>query len=312
MDTRTRLDAALNAAARGWYVFPLRPGSKKPAGHNEDDCPGTGRCATGHVKWEARATLATDKIQAAWAHAPYNIGLATGPAGLCVLDLDRLKPGETVPERWAAVGAHSGEDVLAVLADEAGESLPGDTLTVRTPSGGLHLYYAVPAGVVLRKTEGERGNGLGWKIDTRAWGAYVVAPGSTTADGRYEYLHDGPIAVLPGWLTRRLTPAEPPAAPVLPIRPAYGRRSRYLDAAVIAEAGKVADAHTNRNAVLYAAALALGQLVAGGALSEDEVRAALMTAAGRHIGTRQFTAREAATTITSGLAAGANRPRRIA
>jgi hypothetical protein len=37
-----------------------------------------------------------------------------------------------------------------------------------------------------------------------------------------------------------------------------------------------------------------------------------MTAAGRHIGTRQFTAREADTTITSGLKTGANRPRRIA
>jgi bifunctional DNA primase/polymerase-like protein len=74
---------------------------------------------------------------------------------------------------------------LAILAEEAGQPLPGDTLTVRTPTGGLHLY-AVPAGVVLRSTAGERGNGLGWKFDTRAWGGYVVAPGSTTPDGRYE------------------------------------------------------------------------------------------------------------------------------
>jgi hypothetical protein len=37
-----------------------------------------------------------------------------------------------------------------------------------------------------------------------------------------------------------------------------------------------------------------------------------MTAAGQHIGTRQSTAREADTAITSGLKAGANRPRRIA
>jgi hypothetical protein len=37
-----------------------------------------------------------------------------------------------------------------------------------------------------------------------------------------------------------------------------------------------------------------------------------MTAAARHIGTRQFTEREAHTTITSGLKSGANRPRQIA
>jgi hypothetical protein len=166
--------------------------------------------------------------------------------------------------------------------------------------------------VALRKTEGERGNGLGWLIDTRPWGAYVVAPGTVTTAGTYAYLYDGPIATLPGWLVERLTPAPMPAAPVLPIRPAHTRRARYLDVAIRAEAGKVADATTNRNATLFAAALALGQLVAGEALAEAEVRAALMTAAGRHIGTRQFTEREAHTTITSGLKAGANRPRRIA
>jgi hypothetical protein len=213
-------------------------------------------------------------------------------------------PVHAASQAAVLVNALSGEDVLAILAEEAGQPLPGDTLTVRTPTGGLHLYYAVPAGVVLRSTAGERGNGLGWKIDTRAWGGYVVAPGSTTPDGRYEYLYDGPAATLPGWLVERLTPAPPPAAPVLPIRPARGRRSRYLDVAIRAEAGKVADATDNRNATLFAAALALGQLVAGGAVSEQEIRAALMTAAWRHIGTRQFSEREAHTTISSGLKAG--------
>jgi hypothetical protein len=311
MDTTT-VDAALDAARRGWHVFPLRPGSKRPAGHGADRCPGTGRCAGGHRTWEQRATTDPAKIRAAWSQAPYGIGLATGPSGLCVLDLDTAKPGDQVPPRWAAAGATSGEDVLAVLADEAEQELPGDTLTVRTASGGLHLYYRVPGDVTLRNTAGEQGNGLGWKVDTRAWGGYVVAPGTVTTSGRYEFVCDAPIAVLPDWLVQRLTPAPVPAAPVRPIRPAGDRRGRYLDAAVRAEAGKVADAKQNRNATLYAAALALGQLVAGDALTEDEVRAALMAAAWRHIGTRRFTVREAETTITSGLRAGMNRPRRIA
>lgn len=311
MDSTT-LTAALDAAARGWHVFPLRPRDKRPAGHGEPDCPGTGRCASGHRTWEQRATTDPAKIRAAWTHAPYGIGVAAGPSGLCVLDLDTAKPGEEVPPRWAAAGVRCGEDVLAVLADEAGEELPGDTLTVRTPSGGLHLYYRVPTGVVLRNTSGELGQGLGWKIDTRAWGGYVVGPGTLTHAGRYAFLWDGPVAELPGWLVDRLTPAPLPTAPVVPIRTAGSRRSRYLDVAVRAEAGKVADATTNRNATLYAAAVALGQLVEGDALTEDEVRAALMTAAGRHIGTRQFTVREAERTIRSGLRSGAKRPRRIA
>ncbi|HLL35130.1 MAG TPA: bifunctional DNA primase/polymerase, partial [Streptomyces sp.] len=33
------LRAALAAAGRGWHVFPLRPGSKVPAGHAAARCP---------------------------------------------------------------------------------------------------------------------------------------------------------------------------------------------------------------------------------------------------------------------------------
>ncbi|MEU4672430.1 bifunctional DNA primase/polymerase [Amycolatopsis sp. NPDC023774] len=311
MDTEL-MTAALDAAARGWHVFPLRPGTKRPAGHGEHDCLGTGRCGDGHRTWEQRATTDPDKIRAAWSHAPYGIGIATGPSGLCVIDLDTAKPGQQVPARWAAERVDCGEDVLATLAADAGEELPGNTLTVRTPSGGLHLYYAAPGDVTLRSTAGERGNGLGWKVDTRAWGGYVVAPGTPIGADRYGFLFDGPVEPLPAWLVQRLTPKPLPAPPALPVRPAHNRRDKYLTAAIKAEAGKVADASTNRNATLYGAALALGQLVAGGALTEDEVRAALLTAAGRHIGTDQFTRRGAEATITSGLRAGRNRPRTVA
>ncbi|MGW7534709.1 bifunctional DNA primase/polymerase [Amycolatopsis sp. NPDC054798] len=308
----TLMDAALDAAARGWHVFPLRPGTKRPAGHGAEVCPGTGRCAGGHRTWEQRATTDPEKIRAAWSHAAYGIGIATGPSGLCVIDLDTAKPGDKVPPRWAETGAASGEDVLAVLAEEAGQEMPGDTLTVRTPSGGLHLYHRSPGDVTLRSSAGERGSGLGWKVDTRAWGGYVVGPGTVTAAGRYELLADVPPAPLAEWLVERLTPPPLPAPPAIPVRPAGDRRGRYLQAAITAECGKVADASTDRNATLYGAAVALGQLVAGKALGEDEVRAALLAAAGRHIGIRAFTRREAEATIASGLRAGRNRPRQIA
>lgn len=304
--------AALAAAARGWHVFPLRPGTKRPALHGHADCPRTAACVEAHQGWEQRATTDPARIQAAWSRAPYNVGLATGPSGLCVIDLDTCKPGETVPADWAQKGVACGEDVLAVVAEQAGQELPGDTLTVRTPSGGLHLYYAAPADAELRKTEGDRGNGLGWKIDTRAWGGYMVAPGSTIDGRAYEVLADREPAPLPDWLVDRLAPAPLPAAPVVPIRP-RAPRSRYLEAAIRAECAKVhAAPKSQRNAALYAAALALGQLVAGDALTEAEHADVLLTAAGRHIAERAYSERQARQTIASGLRAGANRPRRIA
>ncbi|MBK1784553.1 bifunctional DNA primase/polymerase [Prauserella cavernicola] len=313
MDTRTQLTrAALAAAERGWYVFPLAPRGKRPALHGTDRCPRTGQCAEAHAGWEQRATTDPARIRAAWSAGSFNIGVATGPSGLCVLDLDTTKPGEETPARWAAEGARGGEDVLAIVAERAGHELPADTLTVATPSGGLHLYFTGPAGVELRNTSGDTGRGLGWKVDTRAWGGYVVAPGSLTPTGAYRYVHDGTVAALPAWLAERLAPAPPPPAPVLPIRPATNRRSRYLEAALREECRRVAEADSNRNATLYGAALALGQLVAGKALTEAEVRAALRAACGRHLGSRQFSEREAERTISSGLRAGANRPRQVA
>ncbi|MEU9856364.1 bifunctional DNA primase/polymerase, partial [Streptomyces sp. NPDC047974] len=85
------LQAALDAAARGWAVFPLRPGTKRPALHGETRCPRAGACAGGHVKWEDRATTDPERITRAWTQAPFNIGLATGPSGLVVIDLDMPK-----------------------------------------------------------------------------------------------------------------------------------------------------------------------------------------------------------------------------
>jgi hypothetical protein len=314
MDTADTLTVALDAAARGWHVFPLRPGAKRPALHSQAHCPLTGPCANGHRGWEQRATTDPDRIRAAWAHAAYNVGVATGPSGLCVLDLDTLKPDETtadIPQPWKAAGATNGEDALAVVAEAAGQELPGDTLTVRTPSGGWHLYYTAPPGIELRNTSGERGQGIGWKIDTRAWGGYVVAPGSQVDGQRYECIYDGVTAPLPAWLVERLTPAPPPPATVTPIR--RGRRSRYLEAAIRAESAKVHDARNGeRNAALYAGAVALGQLVAGGCLSEVEHEELLLAAAARHIALGAYSEAQARQTIHSGRTAGAKRPRQIA
>jgi hypothetical protein len=307
------LAAALDAAGRGWHVFPLVPGTKHPALHRFDRCPRTGQCATGHAGWEQRATRDPGRIHTAWSAGPYNIGLATGPSGLVVIDLDVPKPGETPPEPWNQQGVCDGQDVLALIAEQAGQLMPVDTLTVITPRGGMHLYFAAPPGIELRNTEGDKGRGLGWKIDTRAHGGYVVAPGSIVDGRTYELDVDQIPAALPDWITQRLRPAPPPAAPPTPIQPATGQRSRYLQAAITAEVQRVTDAPKGqRNACLYVAAQALGQLVAGHALSEDEVTNELFAAAWKHVAVRAYSQSQAMATIRSGLEAGRKRPRQVA
>lgn len=309
-------DVALAAAARGRHVFPLRPATKQPALHGYDRCPRTGECSERHQGWEQRATTDPVRIRAAWGRRDFNVGIACGPSGLLVIDLDACKPGDRPPSHWAEMGGVvDGQDVFTVLAEQAtGNPLPAPTYTVATGSGGLHLYYAAPAGAALRNTEGERGRGLGWKVDTRAHGGYVVAAGSVLEQpGRaYRVLDDRDPTPLPGWLAERLTPAPLPVAPATPITAARGR-SRYLDAAIHGETTKVLDAPASqRNASLYAAAVALGQLVAGRALTETEVTAALLSAAGKHIALGAYSVYQAQQTITSGLRAGANRPRQVA
>ncbi|NYI05576.1 bifunctional DNA primase/polymerase [Allostreptomyces psammosilenae] len=303
---RPQLVAALAAAERGWHVIPLAPDDKRPALHAEARCLRTGPCAAGHLGWEQRATSDPERVARCWQAGPYGIGLATGPSRLVVVDLDTPKhPGDTAPPEWAEAGVTCGADVLAALCERHGQPYPSETHTVRTGRGGLHLYFTAPAGLNLRNTAGK----LGWKVDTRAGGGYVVAAGSTVNGRPYTTWHDVPPAPLPDWLATLLRPAPlPPQRPVVaPL--ATDRHGAYLDAAVKAEVDRVTsspdDGHNN---ALYLASVALGQLVAGGELPEAYVTARLAQAAAQ-VGQGE---REAARTIRSGLSAGAKRPRTVA
>jgi hypothetical protein len=76
---------------------------------------------------------------------------------------------------------------------------------VRTGSGGTHLYFTAPAGAELRNSAGR----LGWLVDTRAHGGYVVGAGSSVHRRPYSVAHDTMPATLPSWLAERLTDPEP-------------------------------------------------------------------------------------------------------
>jgi hypothetical protein len=110
-----------------------------------------------------------------------------------------------------------------------------------------------------------------------------------------------------------LRPVPLPVPPVRPVEVGTGRRSRYVDAAIRMECARVQDAPKGqRNASLFAAAVALGQLVAGGALTAEEHERVLFTAAGRHLAVGAYSQRQALATIASGLDKGRNRPREVA
>jgi hypothetical protein len=294
--TRNQLmRAALDAAARGWHVFPLIAGSKRPA-----------------VKdWESRSTTDRRRIERCWSSGAYNVGVACGPSGLLVVDLDVPKQAADggqatqAPAQWRLPGVQDGGDVLEVLTERAGEPMPWETYTVATCSGGTHLYFRQPAGTALRNTSRR----LGWLIDTRGHGGYVVAAGSVVDGQSYVVDHDARPRPLPGWLLAQLAEAQPAPAPPpdsarlraqIRQRAAYSHRAldEALNQVLSAAAGDKVGA--GRNDTLNRAAYRLGPLVSAGLLPERLVVDAL-TAAATAVGLDQ---READRTIGSGLRAG--------
>jgi len=151
----------------GWYVFPLAPGKKTPVTPN------------GHKDATANVSSALRLFN----HARLNIGVATGPSNLVVLDVD----GE------------SGHVWITDTADSYG--LP-PTFTVRTRSGGLHFYFEAPAEKEIKCSASRIAPG----IDIRATGGYVVGPTSWVATdekgpaGWYKVIDNSPVAPLPEWL----------------------------------------------------------------------------------------------------------------
>jgi hypothetical protein len=168
--------------------------------------------------------------------------------------------------------------------------------------------------------------GLGWCIDVRATGGYVVGPGSHTPDGSYRPAGTAPIRALPTFLENRLRTAStrPSASPPAPAeaasapigRAAAGTRvARWWAAAVTGELANIAAAiagdqsGAGRNATVNRAAYKLGRrLAAAGADGDADVQALTDRLVAAAVATG-LSPREAATAVASGLAAGRARPR---
>ena len=157
LNQRSRLHkAALKIAEQSKPVFPCR--------HAPDKSPLTRRGFKDATTDPAKVNMLFNRYPGA------SIGVPTGrESGFFVLDVDSLT-------------------ALEKLEKEHGK-LPV-TLMVRTPSGGLHIYFEYVEGVTNSP------GGLPKGIDVRGQGGYVLVPPSPG----YEIESRAPIAEAPGWL----------------------------------------------------------------------------------------------------------------
>jgi hypothetical protein len=170
-------------AEQGWRVFPVQPGSKRPA----------------IAEWPTVATADVAQVDEWWSngYAGHGIGIVCGSGSdLLVVDIDSHKGGDDTFEDWC---------------DQHG-SCP-ETPTVLTPSGGRHVYFHWPDLEV-------RQDAIGEAVDVQGAGRFVVAPPSGHPTGG-EYVWEAssrpsevPLAdIPPAWRDAlgQNTPAGAPA-----------------------------------------------------------------------------------------------------
>lgn len=266
MNNHTRaLNAALNAIDWGYEVFPLSinktPIIRSPheKGHT---CTGMHQCgAPGHGVGDASSD--PDTVRWLFDQAPKAVGYGIRcGARLVGLDLDRKENVD-------------GVATLNRLAGRHGFDVPRTT-TVCTPSGGFHLWLAVPGGTIVPNSVGR----VGPAVDVRSSRGYLVGPGSIGRKGEYVlhpktgYIEPQPI---PEQLLKLMLPAPPKRQPQ--------RRQAALssDASTRALQGLVSvvlnSSEGTRNDRLYWAAAKAWEHVRDGHVAASEVEAELVGAA---------------------------------
>lgn len=146
--------------------------------------------------WQEAATCNADQINTWFEHAAAVPAIPCGQNDLLVIDCDRHNGGaDGVAAFKSLVTAHGG--------------LPSQVPLVKTPNGGLHVYFRQPSGEALGNAHGSLPPG----IDVRGAGGFVVGPGARLPDGRgwtamagRSPIHDAPP--MPEWLVAMLRPAQ--------------------------------------------------------------------------------------------------------
>lgn len=253
------LKAALAAQRRGFHIFPVAAGAKIP--HRLSSVTGPDGLPHG---WGETATSDLNQIIHFWTQVDprANIGIACKPSQLLVVDLDQAK------EDWNLRGTAweylhqgygprvDGDAVLDEMAFKEAGTAPYtaylQTHTVRTGSGGHHLYYWWPAhwprisqASPIKGVVDVRGNG-------GQFGGYVLGEGSVTEAGPYsrEDSEEFSIQLAPEWI-RRLV-AEKPQAPKMR-RPQGLRQPGAISWSGLVDSVRNAGEGNRNNATVWAA-----------------------------------------------------------
>lgn len=242
----TMLKAALRAQALGFHIFPVAAGAKVPhrmAGN-----------------WGQTSTNNFNLILHFWSQVDpqANIGIACKPSQLLVIDLDRAKAGANlVGTEWEYMhevyGPYvQGEDLLDEMAFKGHQNGDAylDTLTVRTGSGGVHLYYRWPTHWP-KISQASPVKGL---IDVRGnggeYGGYVLGAGSVNEAGPYLVTNDMVPGLPPAWIRQLVV--EKPVQPKIS-RPQGLRQPGALSwSGLVASVVNAGEGNRN-NALLWAA-----------------------------------------------------------
>lgn len=178
---QTRINNAISLANKGLYIFPLKPGSKKPFSGKS---------------WLELMTQDSDVIKKWFLKAPdMNYGVCPGDSYAVIdLDINEMKNGLSVFN-----GLESVEDLDNWIS--------GNTFTVTSPSGGKHLYIRVDEPVGNAHSFPPKSG-----IDIRGSSGYVVGPGCTLNEllvendygGSYTIDVDSGIIPAPNWIKTRL------------------------------------------------------------------------------------------------------------
>jgi hypothetical protein len=168
------LTAALAYAAAGWYVLPVKHGTKHP-----------GTVVGKH--WQDKSSRNPKRIAAWFAGTNHDIALHCGRSGAIVFDLD--KTGK----------------VPALLAKHL-SSAPYQSTRADDPGRG-HYIFLMPPGRTLGNKTGRLGKSWGEIRGNN--GVIIVEPSQHRDGGHYHWERTGPVPMLPDEIAELLPDANP-------------------------------------------------------------------------------------------------------
>lgn len=189
--------------------------------------------------------------------------------------------------------------------------LPSEVPLVKTPNGGLHIYFRQPGGEALGNARGSLPPG----IDVRGVGGFVVGPGARLPDGRgwtamagRSPIHEAPP--MPQWLVAMLRPTQLVKVHEPKNSETSDDRGRaYAMAALDGVGAELAAAPTGeRNERIYRTAFRLATMAARGWLMQSEIIETLVRACEGNQYLREHGLRATMKTIEGGLRDGLNVP----